>query len=188
MNHLILVKHSLPEIIPRIPANQWTLSEIGRVRCKSLVEKIESHAPDIVVSSMEPKAIETAQILAGQINKPFRTFEGLVEHDRTGVGFLGKEQFEAKVNDFFEHPDHLIMGRETASEACERFSKALAAIEMEYPNKNIMVVSHGTVITLFVQKSTGLEPLSFWKKLGLPSFVVLSLPQHKLMTVVESVV
>jgi len=188
VKNLILVKHSLPEIIPTIPAKEWVLSKPGQVRCEVLAKRLESYSPDIVASSVEPKAVETAQIIARQINKPFHIVEGLHEHDRTGVEFLGKEQFEARVIDFFMRPDKLVMGRETANQACERFSKALASVELEHPDKNIVVVSHGTVITLFVEKFTGLETFSFWRKLDLPSFVVLSLPQHELVKTVESVV
>ena len=188
MNHLILIKHSLPEVIPAIPASQWILSKSGQARCKTLAEKIGSYSPDIFISSIEPKAIETAQIIAQQTGKPFRTSEGLHEHDRTDVEFLSHEQFESQVHEFFKHPDRLVMGRETASQAGERFANALASIVSEYPNKSIAVVTHGTVITLFAEKVTGLEPFQFWKRLDLPSFVVLSLPGYKLVTTVENVV
>jgi len=187
MNNLILVKHSLPEIVPTLPASQWRLSASGQVRCKTLAERLESYLPDIVISSIEPKAVETAQIIARKMDRPFHTSEGFHEHDRTDVEFLAKKQFESKVSDFFKHPDKLVMGRETARQACERFSKALTSVEMEYPNKNIVIVSHGTVMTLFVEKITGLEPFSFWKRLGLPAFVVLSRPGYKLVITVESV-
>lgn len=186
MNHLLLVKHSLPEIDPALPAREWKLSPAGRVRCIALAERIASYTPGLVISSLEPKAMETAQLVARQLDKPFHTFEGLHEHDRTGVGFLGREELDAKVNDFFKHPDQLVLGRETARQARERFCKALASIEMEYPNHNLVVVAHGTVITLFVEKMTGLAPFSFWKRLDLPSFVVFSLPGYKLVTTVES--
>lgn len=187
MNHLLLVKHSLPEVIPTIPASQWKLSPVGRVRCEALAERIASYVPEMVISSIEPKAIETAQLAARQLDKPFRTFADLHEHDRTGVQFLGREEFESTVRKFFEHPDQLVMGTETANQARERFSKALISIEAEYPDKNLMVVSHGTVITLFVEKIAGLEPFSFWKGLDLPAFLVFSLPGYKLVKTVESV-
>lgn len=188
MKNLILVKHSLPEIVPMIPAKEWRLSKSGQIRCKALAEKLESYLPDVVISSVEPKAVETAQIIASQLNKPFGTFDGLHEHDRAGVDFLDKEQFEAKVSDFFMHRDQLVLGKETANRAVERFSKALTSVEVEYSNKTIVVVAHGTVITLFVEKFNDLEAFSFWKKLDLPSLVVLSLPQHKLVKTIESVV
>lgn len=188
MNHIILVKHSLPEVIPAIPASQWRLSPRGRTRCKTLAEKLMPYSPDVIVSSIEPKAVETAQLIAGQMDKPFHTCEGLHEHDRTDVEFLGREQFESRVQDFFRHPDELVMGRETAHQARDRFSHALTSVTAKYPDKSIAVVAHGTVITLFVETLTGLEPYQFWKKLDLPSFVVFSLPGYKLVTTIESVV
>jgi broad specificity phosphatase PhoE len=188
MNNLILVKHSLPEIIPSLPANQWSLSEAGRARCKPLTERVQLYAPDIVISSLEPKAVQTGQILASEINKPFHSVEGLHEHDRTGQEYLSKEQFEARVFEFFKRPNMLVMGRETAAQAGERFSRALASVEMDHPNRNVLVVSHGTVITLFVEKVTGLDPFPVWKSLDLPSFVAFSLPGHTLVKIVNSVV
>jgi broad specificity phosphatase PhoE len=54
-----------------------------------------------------------------------------------------------------------------------------------YVEQNVMAFTHGTVLTLFVARVTGLEPFALWKRLGLPSFVVLSLPQLELVRVVE---
>ena len=188
MNNLILVKHSLPEIVSTVPAKEWRLSQFGQIRCKALAEKLEPFLPDVIISSTEPKAIETAQIVAKKLNKPFSTLDGLQEHDRTDAGLLEKEQFESKVKDFFEQPERLVFGRETASQSLARFSKALNSIEVEHPDKNIVIVAHGTVITLFVDKFNTIEAFSFWRKLDLPAFVVLSLPQHKLVKVAEGVV
>ncbi len=115
----------------------------------------------MIISSVEPKAMA----------KPFRTLKGLHEHDRTRVEFLDREQFKSLVEDFFNHPGKLVMGWETANQACERFSNALQSTAMEDPNKNMVVVSHGTLITLFVERAAGLEAFPFWEKLDLPSFV-----------------
>jgi broad specificity phosphatase PhoE len=82
----------------------------------------------------------------------------------------------------------LVFGSETAHQSLTRFSKALSSIEIEHPDKNIVVVAHGTVITLFVNQFNPIEAFSFWRKLALPSFVVLSLPNHKLVKLVEGVV
>jgi len=188
LKKIILIKHSVPEIISTIPAKEWRLSQPGQARCGALAEKLESFLPDVIFSSVEPKAIETAQIITEKFNKPFSIVNGLQEHDRTNIGFLEKIEFESQVKEFFDKPESLVFGRETASQSLARFSKALSSIESEYPDKNIAVVAHGTVITLFVSKFNAVEAFSFWKKLDLPSFVVLSLPGHKLMKLVESVV
>ncbi len=188
MKNIILVKHSIPEIVSTVPAKEWRLSQSGQIRCVALAEKLESFSPDVIISSIEPKAIETAQIITEKFNKQFSMADGLQEHDRTSVGLLEKREFESKVKDFFDKPEILVFGRETASQALARFSKALSFIEAAYPDKNIVIVAHGTVITLFVSRFNTVEAFSFWKNLDLPSFVVLSLPSHKLVKLVEGVV
>ncbi len=45
MPRLILVKHSLPEIVPALPANEWRLSEGGRPRCRVLAERLAAYSP-----------------------------------------------------------------------------------------------------------------------------------------------
>lgn len=187
MPKLILVRHSLPEIIPILPANQWRLSEAGRLRCRFLAKRLATHHPDVIVASIEPKAVETARIVADLLGKPFETAEGLHEHDRSNVGLLGEERFEEAVAGFFKKPQRLVLGRETADQAHQRFTKAIAGVIERYPNDNVAVITHGTVMTLFVARAAGLEPFPFWKRLGLPSFVVLSLPGFGLLRVVENV-
>jgi broad specificity phosphatase PhoE len=44
------------------------------------------------------------------------------------------------------------------------------------PAGNVIVIAHGTVIALFVAYCTSLPVLPLWRRLGLPSFVVLTLP------------
>jgi len=188
MRKLILVRHSAPEIVSDVSANQWHLSNTGRLRCRKLAERLAVHAPDVIVSSLEPKATETGQIIADILGKPFETAENLHEHERSNVGLFGtKQQFEARVARFFENPRRLIFGEETADEAHRRFAKAVASVIRKHPGGNLAIVTHGTVMSLFVARAIGLEPFPFWKRLGLPAFVVLSLPGFGLLTVVENV-
>jgi broad specificity phosphatase PhoE len=53
--------------------------------------------------------------------------------------------------------------------------------------ETVVIVAHGTVITLFTAAHTGLPPLPLWHRLGLPSFVVLTVPDLRLVTMVERV-
>src|SRR5262245_18609727 len=114
MPTLILVRHSLPEIITSLPAHQWHLSDIGRARCRVLAGKIRGYSPEIISSSVEPKAQVTAQIVAQQLGLAFCTAEGLHEHERSQEPWQGKATFERKIAEFFEYPQRLVMGTETA--------------------------------------------------------------------------
>jgi broad specificity phosphatase PhoE len=68
VSYLILVKQALPEIIPTLPANQWHLSDVGRAQCTVLADQLATYAPAALVSSSEPKALETAHLVAQRMH------------------------------------------------------------------------------------------------------------------------
>ncbi|CAG0954495.1 partial 2,3-bisphosphoglycerate-dependent phosphoglycerate mutase, partial [Anaerolineae bacterium] len=111
--------------------------------------------------------------VARRLGKPFEIGEGLHEHDRRNVPFMPLEQLEARVAEFFAKPNELVLGNETADAAHTRFANALERVLEKHPDKDIAVVAHGTVIALFIAR-TNVMPFEFWKRLGLPSIVVLS--------------
>jgi broad specificity phosphatase PhoE len=188
IRHLILVKHSQPQIITTVPAAQWRLSDEGRRRNAVLAELLAAYQPAAILASREPKAMETGYTVASILNAPFSTAEGLHEHDRGNVGWSSVEDFEAAVARFFAHPSELVFGRETADQARERFTAAVDAAVAAHPAGNLVVVAHGTVIALLVAKRASVEPFPLWRRLGLPSFVVLSLPDMMLVETVEQIV
>ena len=48
------------------------------------------------------------------------------------------------------------------------------------------MVTHGTVMTLYVASVAGVQPMRFWHRLGLPSFVVLTLPDMHILSTVKT--
>ena len=184
---LILVKHSLPVIDPSQPANRWPLSDEGRLRCLPLSDRLAQYQPAHLATSSEPKAIATAEIVSERLGTPFEVTEGLHEHDRSNEPFVEAVEFQAAVASFFDRPDELVMGRETASQAEMRFGEAVQRLLIGHTTGNVVIVAHGTVITLYVAQHAGVEPMPLWRRLGLPSFVVLSLPDLDMLDVVERV-
>lgn len=187
MRKLILIKHAAPEIVPNVPANQWRLSAGGRARCSRLAQHVAAYAPAHIISSTEPKASETAHLASIALGVPWSTQDGLHEHDRSAVPFLGDAEFNAAVARFFAEPDTLVFGGETAAAARERFSTAIAAVLREHPEGNLAVVAHGTVITLFVAQANQIDAFDLWQRLGLPSYVVLALPDLRLLAQTETI-
>ena len=173
---LVLVKHSLPEIDPAVPSREWRLSEEGRARSRILAEQLDQYDLEVIASSNESKAIETANISACRLNVPVEVVEGLHEHERSNVGFLEKDRFEQSIARFFSRPAELVFGEETADAAYDRFSAAVHGVSDRFPQTNMALVTHGTVLSLFMSRISGLKPFATWKQLGLPSFIVLSRP------------
>jgi broad specificity phosphatase PhoE len=51
----------------------------------------------------------------------------------------------------------------------------------------VAIVSHGTVISLFAQRRAQQEPFALWRRMGLPSFIVLDMPQGRVAEICERV-
>jgi broad specificity phosphatase PhoE len=179
--YLILVKHSLPEIVENIPAREWHLSEKGRLRAEQLAERLVSYHPQFLVSSTEPKAGETAEIVARNLQIPMHIVENLHEHDRSNTAYQSKAEFEEAVREFFANADQLVFGNETADDAHARFSNAVYSVLNGHKGETIVIVAHGTVISLFVSRITGISDFQLWSELGLPSLVVLDMGSNTLI-------
>jgi len=183
--HLILVKHSSPEIVEGVPAREWHLSDDGRVHARELAGKLIPYQLEVIVSSVEPKARETASILAENLGLEFHVVDGLHEHDRSRSPYYSKDEFQNLVREFFARPTELIFGNETASEALMRFRQAVDIVLNSHHEQNIIAVSHGTVISLYVSWLIGCDGYDLWKELGLPSFVALDI-QSKILIKTEN--
>lgn len=170
---LIFVRHSQPEIVLGVAAREWRLSPEGRCRCKSLAKEIALHyQPVAVASSAEPKAIETAEFIARPFGLPVEMACDLREHEREPVRVLDDAAFQAAIAAFFTHPEELVYGHETAAGALARFSRAVTHVMATHPVGDIVVVTHGTVMSSL----TGDDPLALWRSLRLPDMRVIERP------------
>src|SRR4051812_1236089 len=101
---LILIKHAAPEVVPSVPSEQWHLSERGRASCGPLSEKLRPFNPGVIVSSTEPKAVETAELVAKHLNLTSQTAPDLHEHDRHDVPHMRSSEFISTMELFFRRP------------------------------------------------------------------------------------
>lgn len=191
MPNLILIKHAPPLIEPNLPPDQWHLSDEGRRACRPLAEALREYSPAVIVHSREPKAAETAAGVAEHLHLPIQPADDLHEHDRSNVPHLHSAEFISMVELFFRKPDDLVLGRETAAQALARFTAAVEhAVERvasEHPDQTVAIVSHGTVIALYVAALSDHKPFDLWRRLKLPSFVVVDSPSGKIGGIVDRV-
>ena len=54
------------------------------------------------------------------------------------------------------------------SEATNRFGEAVERFVPYDQTENVAIVSHGTVISMFVAQQLNIDPVSLWKSMGLP--------------------
>jgi broad specificity phosphatase PhoE len=185
---LILVKHAMPEIVPGRPPSSWLLSEAGMKSCRPLAERLREHGPEIIVTSTEPKANETGLRVSSALGIPFESAPDLHETLRDTVAFHDNpDEWQVSISRFFDHPDELVLGEETAEQATQRFTAAVDVVLARHPEQTIAIVCHGTVISLYVARMSGIDPFPLWQRLGLPAFVVLSRPQGDILEVVDEI-
>jgi broad specificity phosphatase PhoE len=168
---VILVRHSQPDIQPALDPTLWRLTHEGRKRCYDLAHTIAMVEPDAIFSSPEVKTVETAAILAQVLQLPHAEIAELAEHDRAGVPFFSTQQeFEDRIAQFFAQRDLCVFGNESAVEALARFTVGVerAAARAARP----VVVTHGTVMALYLARLTGADPLAVWRSLATPCYAV----------------
>ena len=172
-SRLILVKHGSPRIEPDRPRSQWSLSDQGRADAASLAHKLASFAPDRLVCSPEPKASETARIIGGVLGLEPQLELDLREQEADLNPFVSQAEFERQVAGMFARPDELMLGEETGLAARLRFGRTLERLREACAP---VIVAHGRGITLWLSDRLGIEPMAFWKRLGLGSAAIVSIP------------
>jgi broad specificity phosphatase PhoE len=178
---VVLVKHALPILDSATPARDWPLDAAGETQARQLADQLRAFLPFRLVSSGEPKAMQTSAIVAAALSVTVHPVEGLREFDRPALPIMPPGE-HARVNaEIFARPDRAVLGRESAYCALARFDSALRAEVSATSAGNLVAITHGTVISLFVAEYNALDPFTIWKGLECASFVVLELPSFGLL-------
>ena len=121
---LILVRHAQVAVDPTIPSQEWRLSAEGEAATAVLATDPALAGVAVVASSLEHKAMHTAQALAA--GRPIVPVPGLRELDRSALGWVGKgADYEAAVAEILRRPDESIHGCEPATAARMRVIDAI---------------------------------------------------------------
>jgi broad specificity phosphatase PhoE len=164
---VLLVRHSVPQVDPALPAEEWRLSEEGRARCAPLAARLAAYEPRRLLSSTEPKARETAELIGAELGLAVTLSDGLRETARRTVPWLERDAFERGVRELFERPNEIAFGEESAAAALARFTAAVNGL-----TEPAIVVTHGTVISLYAAARMGRDPYELWRRLELPDLLV----------------
>ena len=166
---LILVRHGRPAIDPDTPPTTWPLCPEGRAAVEALAGRIAAYRPSAVAASPEPKARETADIIAARLGLAVDVDPGLHEHKRRHLSLGTEAEFREKISRIFAAPGEAVGGIETADEACERLAGALA----QHKGRPLVAVTHGTVMSLYLAKLLDCDAHDLWRSLHMPDAFVL---------------
>lgn len=179
---LLLIRHARSQADPDRPPEEWPLAARGPSGAASLAPMLARFGPGRLLSSPEPKARQTAEILGRHLDLDVRIIDGLREHDRTGVPFFeSQEEFERRVAEVFERPTERVLGGESGAEACRRFTAALEDVLASSADECIAFVTHGTVMSLYLGSLGTVDPLRLWRLLGMPAYAAVEWPTGRLI-------
>jgi broad specificity phosphatase PhoE len=181
---IILVKHAMPELNGDVPSKEWKLGEKGLKQAQRFANFVRDNldVDPIMYSSSETKAIETAKIIAETLSLTHKVSPALAEFDRPALSIVSEEDHYDRNEPLFTNPEEPYLGKESAKVALERFESGIKEIIKEPLEDERLIVTHGTVMSLFIEKyNEELEGFDVWKKLGCPSYAVLSLPDFKVL-------
>lgn len=176
MRRLILIRHSLPQIVKDKPSRSWTLSPEGERRASTMAVAVAALKPASVHASAEEKATRTAEFITGITGLTLGIDPGFNEQERSEEPFTGDEDFKRRVGEALRSPDELHYGSETIYEAVQRFHTALIDADRFSQPGDMAVVSHGTVISAYVSSRVGVDPVETWNSIGMPGFICLNWP------------
>lgn len=150
MSLLRYITHPNVAIDPSTPVPEWGLSDEGRRRAHAMFDQPWITSIARIVSSTEPKAVETAEILATHLALSVEARPGIGENDRSATGFAPPEEFEALADAFFADPHTSIRGWERAIDAQQRIAEGLEdLLTTDEHGRDIAVIGHGGVGTLW---------------------------------------
>jgi broad specificity phosphatase PhoE len=180
---IFLIRHSTTLPDPGAPADTWQLSSEGRCRARHLAQRLLTHDPQPahVVTSTETKALDTGRLIAAELGIPCDSHVGLDEQARQSAPwFPSPDDFQAAIEELFHRPDEMVFGEETADQAFDRMHRAVSEIDRAHPGEPVAIVSHGTVMSLFIaHHNPKIDVLDFWRRLTMPDCLELSRPGYR---------
>jgi broad specificity phosphatase PhoE len=166
-NSIYLLRHAESNIDLSRPARNWSISLNGKEQARELASTDVFGAIDGIVHSSEKKARQTADAFAENLDIQMYELSGLDELKREHVGVLTEEEYRSRVRSTLSNMDEPVIGWESGASALKRFESAVNKVNIMFHRKNILVVSHGIVLTAYFCKLKNFESIAYerWSQL-----------------------
>jgi broad specificity phosphatase PhoE len=171
-NEIVFLRHAETLRDKSIPTSKWRLSNEGYMQRKGIHAILNLHHFDIVISSAESKAYDTAKIFERIIHSRIIRNPMFNELNRDNGPFLSNEEYSNAVQSIMNDHSLSIHGWETIESAMKRFNEGVEKLNQRYQSKKLLLVSHGIVLTMYFSSLLNCLNESFdrWKRLHFCSY------------------
>lgn len=160
---VIFVRHAMPEVTRGLARSLWSLSEAAREDCVLLAHGLPSNLAAVVLTSEEKKARDTATIIGLRRRLKVEVDPRLREVDRPEAW---DEDYRAAAERYLATGSE--PGWEPQEPAARRMGEVVAERLYGGAEGDVVVVSHGLAITLYLAAMVGVDAVSFWRQLAFP--------------------
>lgn len=180
MSKLYIVRHSIPATDPSVAAEHWPLSEAG-IRAAQQLSRLPCWQDvEIIYSSPEPKALQTAEEIARPWDKKVIIEPDLRELQVKQV-WLGNADFLKKVGDYLEGADDPDF--EPYDQAQQRIVSCMQRLVQSPPGRSIAVVSHARILVAFFShlfsRRVGRHE---WRSIKMPDLAIVDLVKAQVVS------
>lgn len=156
---VVLVRHAEPAQDSAQPPAQWPLSDAGHQAAARLGRELARLGLTAVLASDETKAVQTAQHLATATNAPLVIDQRLREVERPWIDMGFAEAVARYLT------GETVEGWETRDLVVRRIDDAIRHLASKGPTA---IVTHGTAMTVYLDRVATIRPVSFWSNLTMP--------------------
>ena len=159
---LYFVRHAESAYVPNQEVERGLTTQ-GYDQSEQVSTILEPYDIDVVVSSPYTRAVETVKPLADALGTNVIIENGFRERELHHV-----EDFEATVNRQWQDWTRSFGSGESHDSAQQRGLKAVERTRKRWPGLDIVVGTHGTILTLILNHYNDAYDYAFWKQMTMP--------------------
>ncbi len=165
---LILVRHALSEVVPGVSSTLWQLGERSLEDCVLLAHALPAPLAPVVLTSPQPKVKQTAAVLALRLGLEIADDARLREVEQ-GTGWV--DDYRSLAAGYLERG---AVGEaadwEPPGRVIARFGETIQAAVEHHRGApgDILVVTHGLAMSLWLATQSDIDLVPFWKALTFP--------------------
>jgi broad specificity phosphatase PhoE len=160
-NSLYFLRHAETKVNLSKPARDWPITKKGAALARELAKSERFSEINGIIHSSETKAKQTAEAFAEGLDVQMYQLSGLDELARNHEGKLNDEEYRERVHRTLREPEKSVPGWESGTSALKRFEDAVRKVDIMFHQKNVLIVSHGIIMTLYFCKLKGFEAIAY---------------------------